>query len=133
MVKIKNLEMASAVSANNDIKITSAFCGFVENAVYLPTNSKVSAHTFDYAPDKGREMASVSAKTVDEIESYMKSGKVAESVAIGNVRAEVCMSKDKQFIIYQWFHFEDFHYKPMSKPISYSEHDAEIVSQMFGL
>ena len=47
MVKIKNLEMASAVSANNDIKITSAFCGFVENAVYLPTNSKVSAHTFD--------------------------------------------------------------------------------------
>lgn len=53
MVKIKNLEMAPAVSANNDIKITSAFCGFVENAVYLPTNSKVSAHTFDYAPDKG--------------------------------------------------------------------------------
>ena len=86
MVKIKNLEMAPAVSANNDIKITSAFCGFVENAVYLPTNSKVSAHTFDYAPDKGREMASASAKSVDEIERFMKAGKVADSVAVGFVR-----------------------------------------------
>ena len=55
MVKIKNLEMASAVSANNDIKITSAFCGFVENAVYLPTNRKVSAHTFDYAKTEDRK------------------------------------------------------------------------------
>lgn len=57
MVKIKNLEMAPAVSANNDIKITSAFCGFVENAVYLLTNSKVSAHTFVWTLIKSSSIA----------------------------------------------------------------------------
>ena len=43
MTKIKNLEMASAISNNNDITINTTLFGLCEKATYVPTGSRIKA------------------------------------------------------------------------------------------
>lgn len=127
------MEMASAISKNNDIKLSNSLYGLIEKAVYLPTNSRLCAYCFDYAPNEGRRLVGLASGSINEIARYVADGERIEHMAIGNVRAEICLSKDRQFVMYQFFHFEDFGYKPLSESFSYVGNDVEVVCKLFGI
>ena len=128
-----NMEIAPAISANSDIKVSSSIFGLVEKVIYLPTNSKIKAFSLDYTVDDGLKLSEVMAKGIDDMKNHLSRCGVTNSVAIGNVRAEVCLSADGNFVLYQWFRFVDFQYQPLSKPICFTGEDVNVVRKLMNI
>lgn len=128
-----NMEIASAISANSDIKVTTSMFGLFEKAIYLPTNSKLKAFSADYTVADGNQLAEIMSKPFEDMKQYADRHGVVGSVAIGNVRVEACMSEDGLFVMYQWFRFVDFQYQPITPAICYTGDDVNIVRRLLSL
>ena len=98
MTKIKNLEMASAISNNNDITINTTLFGLCEKATYVPTGSRIKAQTFEYSPMNGERLSILLNSNIDEINRQLDRGIMVRSTPVGNMRAEICHSADRQFL-----------------------------------
>ena len=131
MTKIKNLEMASAISNNNDITINTTLFGLCEKATYVPTGSRIKAETFEYSPMNGERLSILLNSNIDEINRQLNRGIMVRSTPVGNIRAEVCQSADRQFLAVNLLRFSNFRYDPVGKVKVFRGHDAEVVSRLF--
>ena len=131
MSKIKDLDMAFSLSTHTDVTINSSFFGLIEKAVYNPTGSRITAHTFDYSPFSGERLHQMLDGSIEQIEKVVAQGSYPEAVPIGNIRAEVCRSDDRQFVAILLLQFSDFEYKPLCEVKYFKGHDAELVSRLF--
>ena len=131
MTKIKKLEMASAISNNNDITINTTLFGLCEKATYVPTGSRIKAQTFEYSPMNGERLSILLNSNIDEINRQLNRGIMVRSTPVGNIRAEVCQSADRQFLAVNLLRFSNFRYDPVGEMKVFRGHDAEIVSRLF--
>ena len=131
MTKIKNLEMANAISNNNDITINTTLFGLCEKATYVPTGSRIKAQTFEYSPMNGERLSILLNSNIDEINRQLNRGIMVRSTPVGNIRAEVCQSADRHFLAVNLLRFSNFRYDPVGEVKFFCRHDAEVVCRLF--
>ena len=131
MKKKKNLEMAATISNNNDITINTSFFGLCEKVTYVPTGSRVKAQTFEYSPINGERLGILLDSNTDEINRQLNRGVTVRATSVGNVRAEICQSDDRQFLAVNLLRFSNFRYDPVGEVKVIRGHDAEVVSRLF--
>ena len=131
MTKIKNLEMADAISNHSDVTVNNTCFGLCEKATYEPTGSKVKAEVYEFSQDNGERLAKLLTGSMAQIEKEVARGTKVRSTPIGNIRAEVCKSADGQFLAIQLFRFADFHYHPLTDFLTFTGKEAETVEKVF--
>ena len=131
MTKIKNLEMAATISNENDITINTTFFGLCEKAIYTPTGSRVKAQTFEYSPVNGERLGILLNSNTDEINRQLNRGVMVRATPVGNIRAEICQSNDRQFLAVNLLRFSNFRYDPISEVKFFRGHDAEVACRLF--
>ena len=131
MTKIKKLEMAAAVSNEKDITVTESFFGLCEKAIYTPTGSRVKADTYEYSQSNGERLIALVDSGIKELEKELERGVIVRATPVGHIRAEVCVSDDRQFLALNILKFSNFEYVPVRGPRLFSGHDAEVASRLF--
>ena len=131
MTKIKNLEMAATISNNNDITINTSFFGLCEKVTYVPTGSRVKAQTFEYSPINGERLGILLDSDTDEINRQLNRGVTVRATSVGNMRAEICKSDDRQFLAVNLLRFSNFRYDPVGEVKFFRGHDAEVACRLF--
>ena len=131
MTKIKKLEMASVVSNEKDITVTESFFGLCEKAIYTPTGSRVKADTYEYSQNNGERLITLVDSGTEELENQLGRGVIIRATPVGHIRAEVCVSDDRQFLALNILRFSNFEYVPVGSPRLFRGHDAEVVSSLF--
>lgn len=123
--------MASAVAQNNHISIQKSLFGLVQKAVYTPTGSPVDAFQLDYSQETAASLTRLLSAPAEELKSVVDSIGHLPTAHIGNVRLELCLSRDHQFAAMQLFRYADFDYRPDSGVRILEGSDAETVGQLF--
>ena len=131
MTKIKKLEMASVVSNEKDITVTESFFGLCEKAIYTPTGSRIKADTYEYSQANGERLISLVDSGIEELQRQLERGVIVRATPVGHIRAEVCVSDDRQFLAVNILKFSNFEYVPVGDPRLFHGHDAEIASRLF--
>ena len=131
MTKIKKLEMAAAVSNEKDITVTESFFGLCEKAIYTPTGSRVKADTYEYSQSNGERLIALVDSGIKELEKELERGVIVRATPVGHMRAEVCVSDDRQFLALNILKFSNFEYVPVRGPHLFRGHDAEVASRLF--
>ena len=131
MTKIKNLEMAEAISNHSDVIVGKTCFGLCEKAVYVPTGSKLKIEVYEFTQDNGERLAKLLTGPMSQIEKEVARGSKVRSTPIGNVRGEVCKSADGNFLAIQLFRFADFHYHPLTTFLTFKGKEAEMVGKVF--
>ena len=131
MTKIKKLEMAAAVSNEKDITVTESFFGLCEKAIYTPTGSRVKADTYEYSQSNGERLITLVDSGIKELEKEIERGVIVRATPVGHIRAEVCVSDDRQFLALNILKFSNFEYVPVRGPRLFRGHDAEVASRLF--
>ena len=131
MTKIKKLEMAAAVSNEKDITVTESFFGLCEKAIYTPTGSRVKADTYEYSQSNGERLITLVDSGIKELEKELERGVIVRATPVGHIRAEVCLSDDRQFLALNILKFSNFEYVPVRGPRLFRGHDAEVASRLF--
>ena len=126
MSSIKNLEMAAALSAYQNIEIKKSL--FSTKAIYTPTQSLAKAIILEYSPSEGERVACLLDMPLDKMAADIQQKGKPATGANGNFRLELCLSDDHQFCALQLFRFSDFQYKPVFEPRFYEGKDAEAVA-----
>ena len=131
MTKIKKLEMAAAVSNEKDITVTESFFGLCEKAIYTPTSSRVKGDTYEYSQSNGERLITLVDSGIKELEKELERGVIVRATPVGHIRAEVCVSDDRQFLALNILKFSNFEYVPVRGPRLFRGHDAEVASRLF--
>lgn len=130
MAKIKNLEMAEAVSSHPSINIRHSFFGLCQSVTYEPSGSPVKIVVQDYSADNGERLEKLLNLPLDRLKSEIEAKGKPASTAIGNYRLEACLSQDHRFCALQLLRFADFRYTPVTKPRFYEGEAAEILVKL---
>ncbi len=130
MANIKNLQMWDSICADARISISKSLFGLRTTATFKPTNSVIDANTFEYSPEDGKRVKNIldmpKEKIVDAI------GNLCPKTAdYGNYRAEVCISRDGEFLAVQLFQFEKLNYEPVTGILIFEGKKAAAISKLF--
>ncbi|MBQ9261181.1 MAG: hypothetical protein IJ185_03640 [Prevotella sp.] len=128
MPRLKDLEMAAAVSAYKNIEIKKSL--FSKKAIYSPTQSAVKAMIIEYTPSDGERLASLLDMPLEKMAAEIDQKGAPKSAPIGHFRFEVCLSEDKQFCAIQLFRFVDFKNSPVFDVRFYEGKDVEIIEKL---
>ncbi|MDD7318309.1 MAG: hypothetical protein SOZ80_02765 [Prevotella sp.] len=116
MANINNMEMSKVIFANNNIAINKSFFGLKTSVSYIPTQSPVEAKQYEFSQETGRKIAGIMSASDDELKELVsKVGKIDKS-DMGNMRVDICVSRDRQFIALHLFQYEGFSYSPITEP-----------------
>ena len=128
MPSIKNLEMAAALSACQNITVKKSL--FSTKAVYTPTQSPVKLVILEYTPADGEWMEHLLNLPLGKMAAELAQKGKPAVVPIGHYRLEICLSDDHQFCALQLFRFVDFKYASVFEPRFYEGQDVEIIVRL---
>ena len=128
MSSIKNLGMASAVSAYKNITIKKSL--FSTKAIYTPTGSTVKAMALEYSPSEGEKVKRLLDMPLDKMTVDIEQKGKPKTGVNGNFRLEVCLSDDHQFCALQLFRFADLCYSSLYEPRFYEGTDVENITKL---
>lgn len=131
MANIKSFEIGTAVSNYDKVELRKSLFGLSASLVYKPTQSKIKAYQYEYTPAEGDKVEKLLNTPLASLPEKLKSVGNIEQVAIGHVRAEVCMSADRQFLALCLYRFYDSDFHPSTDLRIYEGIEAELVSKIF--
>lgn len=120
--------MGSDIAKNEHIIIKKIFFGLKERIVYNQTGSEVEIKQIEYTSESGKLL-----------ETLLKAAKIKDTLAIigkieqrpmSNVRLDICVSKDRQFIALQLFNYYDLMFHPVTGVRVLEGSDAELVAKV---
>ena len=130
MANIKNLQMWENICADARIRINKSMFGLRTTAIYDPTNSVIDANTYEYSPEDGKHIKRIlempQEKMAEAINDYQP-----KTTDYGNYLAEVCLSRDKHFLIVQLFQFMKLNYEPATEVLIFEDKEADAISKLF--
>ena len=130
MANIKNLQMWNDICKDSRVSISKSFFGLRTTATYVPTNSVINAHTFEYSPEEGRRLRDILETPVEDLSSAIKDFH-PKAIANGNYMLEVCLSRDGQFAALLLKQFSRMNYEPVTKTLFFEGDAAKAISQLF--
>lgn len=130
MSNIKNLQMGKTICNDTRISIVSSLFGLMTKATYIPTNSVIDARTMELSPSDGNTLLHILQSPAEQM-AKLVSGFHPKSVPNGNYMAELCISRDGQFVAIQLLQYHNMNYEPVTDVLVYEGETAGIVRQMF--
>lgn len=131
MSKLKNMEMADAVFSKGCVSVEKSFFGLKENLSYLPTNSKIDVLQHEFTPENGRKIENILSTNASSLENAVKTVGKVPTTMVGNMRLDICVSRDRRFAALQLFRFGTGDYQPVTGVCFYEGHEAELVTSIF--
>ena len=126
MSRFYSVEMAEAVSKYEQVEVKKSLFGLFSHAFYRPTQSRIDSVDMFFKRESKEDLElllSVSASNVCEQLAHMKLCQVPN----GNLRLEVCLSRDHKFVALQLSQFQNLLYRPLSEVIYF---EGEIVENI---
>ncbi|MBR1666782.1 MAG: hypothetical protein IJ693_00740 [Bacteroidaceae bacterium] len=127
MASFKNMEIAPAVTAHENIYVRQGFLGFNTKIYYKPTLSLVDCTRNYYALSSGNEIQQFLLK-------FQNNPTIAEKTQLrfihdpnGNYCLEMCASSDGQFVALQLFRYSDLAYNAVTDIKIYEGKEAELL------
>ncbi len=112
----------------SDIRVANSFFGLVEKAVYTPTGSTLCATQRDYQPESFHELEQLLTAGSDRV-ADIAAGLKLKSVPVGNVRVEICSSRDGEFTAVLLLRFANYQYRRVGEPYFFTGRAAAVVAQ----
>ena len=88
------------------------------------------AQVYDFSQDNGERLAKLLTGPMMVLEKEVARGVRMRSIPIGNIRAEICSSKDGQFLAIQLFRFVDFQYQPLTQFMTFTGDDVDTIEKI---
>ena len=122
--------MWNTICADARICISKSLFGLRTTATYTPTNSIIDAKSFEYSPADGEHLRRLldtpKEKIADSIDGFRPKATVN-----GNYMAEVCASRDGQFLAVQLHQFTRMSYEPVTDVLIFEGDDAKALHMLF--
>ena len=130
MANIKNLQMWNDICKDSRVSIRKSFLGLRTTAIYVPTQSVIDAHSFQYSPEEGRRLKDILETPMDELTKSIGDFH-PKDISNGNYMLEVCLSRDGQFAILLLKQFSHMNYEPVTETLFFEGDAAKAISRMF--
>ena len=126
MANIKSLGMAEELLANPHISVRKSFFGLVTRYIYNPTGEKIRVNQKNYNPGgDGEAIKRMLSLGVEGLKKGLKSKGLPEPIAIGNMKLNICYTRDHQFLAMQMEQFMDYMYTPTTDLVVAEGEDAQ--------
>lgn len=131
MASINSLEMGRAILGHIHVATKKSFFGLKKTGIYTPTMSPIEVRIYDFNQDLGKRIEKMLNSPEDKLEETIKEIGKINSVTIGNVQLEVCLSQDHQFAALQLFRYAELMYHPVTDVKFYEGGKAALISTLF--
>lgn len=118
--------MADAVAKHEHINIKKSFFGLKETVVNNQTGSEVEVKQIEYTSDAGKQLEKL--LKAEKVKDILASIGTIEQRPMSNVRLDICVSKDRQFLALQLFNYYDLMFHPVTEPRIFEGQEAELVA-----
>ena len=127
MASFKNMEIAPAVSAHQNIYVKQGFLGFGTKVYYRPTLSLVDCTRKYYTISSGNEIHQFLLKFQNDPRIAEKTHLSLQYDPNGNYCLETCIARDGQFAALQLFRYSDLAYNAVTDIKIYEGKEAELL------
>lgn len=131
MSRFFSVEIASAVSEHPHVSIKKSFFGLFANAYYNITNSQIDSYENSYSRETGERIKPLFSVGDKYVIGCTKDIGSLHQQPNGNYRLDICISRDRQFIALQLFHFENLMYRPVTDVRYFEGEQAEAIEKLF--
>lgn len=130
MTKIKNLQMWHTICTDARISVNKSLFGLSTTAIYIKTNSHLTAYIYEYSHDNGEKLKSILESPREKL-SNMIGDFHPKKIVNGNFMVEVCASHDGEFIAVLINQFVQMSYEPVSDVLIFEGQEAQAVKRLF--
>ncbi|MBO7120383.1 MAG: hypothetical protein J6W03_08720 [Bacteroidaceae bacterium] len=130
MANIKNLQMWNDICVDARISIKKSLFGFRTVALYNPTGSIIDAHVLELSSDDGEQLKHILSAPREEI-SKAVAGFRPKAITNGNYLAEVCTSRDGNYLAVNLLQFSIINYEPVTDVLVFEGDEARAVGKLF--
>ena len=131
MSRFFSVEIAPAVSEHPHVSIKKSFFGLFANAYYNVTNSQIDSYENSYSRETGERIKPLFSVGDKYVIGCTKDIGSLHQQPNGNYRLDICISRDRQFIALQLFHFENLMYRPVTDVRYFEGEQAEAIEKLF--
>ena len=131
MSRFFSVEMASAVSKHPHVSIKKSLFGLFAKAYYNVTKSQIGSYENSYSRETGERIKPLFSIGDKEVIGCTKDIGLLHQQPNGNYRLDICISRDRQFIALQLFHFENLMYRPVTDVRYFEGEQAEAIEKLF--
>ena len=131
MSRFFSVEIASTVSEHPHVSIKKSFFGLFANAYYNVTNSQIDSYENSYSRETGERIKPLFSVGDKYVIGCAKDIGSLHQQPNGNYRLDICISRDRQFIALQLFHFENLMYRPVTDVRYFEGEQAEAIDNLF--
>lgn len=130
MANIKNMRMWESICTDARISIQNSLFGLRSKAIYTPTNSVIDAKSIEYSPEDGARIKRILTVPYENLATAIGDFH-PKTVDYGNYLAEVCASRDGEFLTIQLFQFQQLNYEPVTEVLIFEGQDAAALAHLF--
>ena len=131
MSRFFSVEIAPAVSEHPHVSIKKSFFGLFANAYYNVTNTQIDSYENSYSRETGERIKPLFSVGDKYVIGCTKDIGSLHQQPNGNYRLDICISRDRQFIALQLFHFENLMYRPVTDVGYFEGEQAEAIDNLF--
>lgn len=131
MSRFNSIEMAKTVSSHAHISTQKTFFGLLTKAYYIPTGSTIRSYENYFRPELHDDLTALFTLKEEQMSHFISRLKGVKSVPNGNLRLDLCVSDDRQFVAIQLYQFQNFLYRPISEIRYFEGPLAEQVQDLF--
>lgn len=131
MSRFFSVEMASAVSKHPHVSIKKSLFGLFAKAYYNVTKSQIGSYENSYSRETGERIKPLFSIEDKYVIGCTKDIGLLHQQPNGNYRLDICISRDRQFIALQLFHFENLMYRPVTDVRYFEGEQAEAIEKLF--
>lgn len=131
MSRFFSVEMASAVSKHPHVSIKKSLFGLFAKAYYNVTKSQIGSYENSYSRETGERIKPLFSIGDKYVIDCTKDIGLLHQQPNGNYRLDICISRDRQFIALQLFHFENLMYRPVTDVRYFEGEQAEAIEKLF--
>lgn len=131
MANIKNLRMAYTISTDARISVKKSLFGLSTTLIYNPTGSIVDARVVELTSADGNHLRwNILCASAGDLQRIIGNFQ-PKPVNNGNYLAELCMSRDGEFLAIQLLRFSTLNYEPVTDVLIYEGDDARALAKLF--
>jgi len=114
MASLKNLAMSADIVKNEHIDIKKTFWGFHEKVIFNQTGSEVEVKQIEFTTEAGKQLEKLLKTPTSKLaDALADCGKIQQR-PMSNVKLDICVSKDRQFLALQLFNYYDLMFHPVT-------------------
>lgn len=130
MANIKNLRMWDSICTNNHISINKSLFGLRTTAVFKPTGSIIDARVLEFSPADGEQLLRILCSPREDFPQAIGNFR-PKPISNGNFLAEVCTSRDGNFLAVRLYQFSQLNYNTSTDVLIFEGEDACVVGKLF--